>query len=194
MNRKAFLASVLTFLVLAAVSTPARSIIERKMWYGTVENTTGEARFWTLYLGFHEVDLDRRFPGEGEVTVKTSMDVQIMSSGYVAGSGYSRLGRVDCYPHMMIVNENGEKRITLDSIDYIYDFGSKVTLHSGEKGKFMLNAEGTLLEPNRFILRKFKLREYYGEEILTNTAEEVFVHSISFSREGINRAMKEPLE
>ncbi len=199
MQRSRVIITVLTLIIACATLLSAqggsRSIMERRMWYATPDNTTGEVRFWSVYLGLiNDVPLERRIHGHGTIAVNAALNFQFLSSGYIEGNGFSNHGRVECLPTMMISNENGERRVVLDSIDYIYDFGHKVTLINGEKGKFVVSAEGYPVEPNRFVLRRYNLRRLHGEEILDNTAEEIVISAMAFSRQGIQRAVKEPLE
>ncbi|MDG5814996.1 hypothetical protein QA601_07905 [Chitinispirillales bacterium ANBcel5] len=194
MSRNKCLIAVFALLFIGATASFSRSIIEKRMWYLTTDNQIEEARFWALYLGNHEIQLTRRFPGEGEVEVEANMNFQILSSGYAEGNGASTRGRVDCHPTIMISTEEGKERIQIDSIDYIYDFGDKVVLNDGTRGDFVLDAENNIVSPNRFLLRKYALMEVHGEQVLSNSADEVIIMAVAFSREGILKAQKEEIE
>ncbi|MCX7725921.1 MAG: hypothetical protein N2053_03615 [Chitinispirillaceae bacterium] len=182
---------LLTVLVLSAVSySQTRSILEKKMFYITNTGKTGQARFWAIYLGTHECKLMRKKPGETEKPVNANLNLTLLSSGYVEGNGYSSIGKVQSLPTMEFRNESGEKKITIEDIDFIYDYGRKVQLTSGEKGDFVINVEGEKKIATKFLMREYKLTEYFGEEILKEGAEETALSAIAFSQEGLARAKK----
>ncbi|MFP4162788.1 MAG: hypothetical protein ACLFQB_03165 [Chitinispirillaceae bacterium] len=184
---------VLSLVMMAASLVFARSIIERKIWYVDVNQKVKQARFWTVFLGNHDVKLVREFPGEGEQTIDASLNFQLLSSGYIEGNGYSSRGKASSLPGMMMINDEGEFKIEIDSIDYIYDFGMKVSLKNGKKGEFFINVEGTPKMPKKFLLREFKLKDYYGEEILKQGSEDKPIIAFSFTKEGAQKAAKEPI-
>jgi len=181
---------VFVALCLSGSAVLARNILEKKMYYYTFEKKTGEAKFWALYLGNYNCKLTRKYPGEGDVQVDASVNLQMLSSGYVEGNGYCAKGKLECLPTMTIKNENGSRRIEIDSIDFIYNEGQNVQLKSGEKGEFVLDLEGNIVTPNRFILREYKLTDYFGEQILKEGSEETALNAISLSKDGIVRAQK----
>jgi hypothetical protein len=181
---------VFVALCLSGSAVLARNILEKKMYYYTYEKKSGEAKFWALYLGNYNCKLTRKYPGEGDVQVDASVNLQMLSSGYVEGNGYCAKGKLECLPTMTIKNENGSRRIEMDSIDFIYNEGQNVQLKSGEKGEFVLDLEGNIVTPNRFILREYKLTEYFGEQILKEGSQETALNAISLSKDGIARAQK----
>lgn len=181
---------VFVALCLSVSAVLARNILEKKMYYYSYEKKTGEAKYWALYLGNYNCKLTRKYPGEGDVQVDASINLQMLSSGYVEGNGYCAKGKLDCLPTMTIKNENGSHRIEMDSIDCIYDEGQKVQLKNGEKGDFVLDLEGNIVTPNRFIMREYKLTDYFGEQILKEGSEETALNAISLTKEGIARAQK----
>jgi len=179
------------FLVAAATVTFSRSILERKVFY--VNATTGKsglAKFWVVYLGNHEVTLTRKYPGEEPQKVSGSMNFQFLSSGYVEGNGYSAKGKLECLPIMKMKNDKGIFQISIDSIDCIYDFGGKVRTVTGETGEFVIDCEGLMITPNKFLMREYKMTNYYGEEILKEGSDEFRLSAIAFSKEGLARIPK----
>ncbi|MBN2037784.1 MAG: hypothetical protein JW768_13670 [Chitinispirillaceae bacterium] len=184
---------MLVSLFFFAVTTISlgRSILERKMFYINAQSgKSGQAKFWVIYLGNHEVTLNRKYPGEEIQPVTGSMNFQLLSSGYIEGNGYSVKGKLSCHPTMRLKNEQGTKKIAIDSIDCIYEHGRKVRLSSGEIGDFIIDVEGLPVVANRFIMREYKLTNYYGEEILKEGSEETRISAISFSKEGLARIPK----
>ena len=179
---------VLSFLLLMVSTGFARNILEKKMYYLSNESKSGEARFWVVYLGNFDCKINRKFPGEPEQSIDASMNIQYLSSGYLEGNGYSAKGKVDCLPTMLLTNENGEKSFNADSIDYVYDYGRKVRLITGEEGSFIINVEGVKKESKKFLMREYKLTKLYGEEILKEGSTETPLAAFAYSKEGLARA------
>lgn len=190
MLRRSVLFCSISLLLLAATSGFARNILEKKIQYINSNGKIGQARFWVVFLGNFEVKLTKKFPGEGEQQIDASVNYQIISSGYIEGNGYCAKGKIDHKPAMVISNANGEKKIDLDSIDYIYDFGAKVTLLNGETGDFFMDVDGTKLSPKKFLMREYTLTNYYGEEILKEGSTEIPLSALALTKEGIARAQK----
>ncbi|NLW30800.1 MAG: hypothetical protein GXY77_05015 [Fibrobacter sp.] len=182
---------VVLFLLTIFISSGfARNILEKKMYYLTNTNQKGQARFWTIYLGNHDCKVKRKYPGEPEAIIDASINLQYLSSGYIEGNGYSAKGKIDCMPTMKLRNASGERNVTSDSIDFFFDFGRKVQLINGESGDLILDVEGDQKVANRFLMREYKLTEYFGEEILKEGSEETPLRALSFSKEGLERAIK----
>lgn len=179
------------FLIAAASITFGRSILERKVFYvNTVTGKSGLAKFWVVFLGNHEVTLTRKYPGEEPQKVSGSMNLQLLSSGYVEGNGYSVKGKLECLPVMKMKNDKGITQISIDSIDCIYDFGGKVRTVKGETGEFIVDCEGQMITPTKFLMREYKMTNYYGEEILKEGSDEIKVSAIAFTKEGLARIPK----
>jgi len=177
--------SLMAFFVAAPF---ARSIMEKKLYYITNTGKTGEARFWAIYLGNHDCKLTRKAPGEAEKQIVASVNLQFLSSGYIEGNGYGMSGKVQSLPTMEVRDAGGDRKISIDSIDYIYDYGTKVALPGGAKGDFVINVEGDKKIATRFLMREYKLTLYFGEEILKEGSEETPISAIAFSKDGLVRA------
>lgn len=190
MLRRSMLFCTISFLLLSASSGFARNILEKKIQYIDNKGKVGQARFWVVFLGNYDGKLTRKFPGEPEGLIDASVNYQLLSSGYIEGNGYSAKGKIDAKPAMVISNASGERKIDMDSIDYIYDFGSKVTMLNGESGEFYMDIEGTKTMPKKFLMREYKLTNYFGEEILKEGSTEIPLAVIVLSKDGINRAKK----
>lgn len=187
-SRKVIIA--LSLIVLAVSAGFARNILEKKTFYLNNTNKTGQARFWVVFLGTHDVKITRAIPGEGDVTVQANVNLQLISSGYIEGNGYGAKGKIECLPTMLLSNGQDEKRIVLDSIDYIYDFGRKVRMLSGDTGSFVIDVEGNKVVAKKFLMREYKLTTYYGEEILKEGSQEIPLMGISLTPDGVVRAQK----
>jgi hypothetical protein len=180
----------ISFLLLATSSVFARNILEKKIQYIDSNGKIGQARFWVIFLGNYDVKLTRKFPGESEQQIDASVNYQILSSGYIEGNGYSAKGKIDAKPAMVISNASGERKIDMDSIDFIYDFGGKVALINGETGEFYMDIEGTKKMAKKFLMREYKLTNYYGEEILKEGSTEIPLSALVLTKDGAARAQK----
>jgi hypothetical protein len=180
-------------LILLAVGAAqaGRSLLPKPLFY-VAGTTVGEVKFWAMYLGNHEINLVRKFPGEDQKPIKTSMNLSLVSSGYVEGNGYSSKGKIGCSASLMIGPASAARKITLDSIDYVYDYGAKVKLRSGEVGDLLVDAEGELVTPKAPSLRLYEMTKQYGEEILTE-GKEIPIVGFAFSKEAAQKAAKEPV-
>jgi hypothetical protein len=187
-SRKVIIA--LSLIVVAVSSGFARNILEKKTFYLNNANKTGQARFWVIFLGTHEVKITRAVPGEGDVTVQAKVNLQLLSSGYVEGNGYGEKGKIECLPTMLLSNGQEERRIVLDSVDYIYDFGRKVRMLTGDTGSLIIDVEGNKVVAKKFLMREYKLTQYFGEEILKEGSLEIPLLGISLTQEGVVRAQK----
>jgi hypothetical protein len=181
----------ISLIAVAATICFGRSILERKMYFLNNDMEIKEARFWAIYLGNFDCKLTRKYPGESEGQIDASVNLQLISSGYIEGNGYGAKGKVSTLPTMLLKNGDKEHSIELDSIDYIGNRGQSVRLLNGKKGDFIIDIEGDQQKPKRFLLREYKVVDYYGEEILKESAEdEQHIVAISFTKEGIQRAQK----
>jgi len=186
LRRTFFIAAM--FVAVVATSPFARSILEKKVHYISASGATGQARFWTVFFGNFDCNLVRRNPGESDQQIQASMNLQLLSSGYVEGNGYGVTGKVQSLPTMEIRTAAGERKISTDSIDFIYDYGRKVQLVSGESGDFIVNVESDKKIAKKFLMREFKLTTYFGEEILKEGSEEIPLAAIAFSAEALAKA------
>jgi hypothetical protein len=187
-SRKVIIA--LSLIVVAVSAGFARNILEKKTFYLNNTNKTGQARFWVIFLGTHDVKITRAIPGEGDVTVQAKVNLQLLSSGYVEGNGYGEKGKIECLPTMLLSNGQDERRIVLDSIDYLYDFGRKVRMLTGDTGSLVIDVEGNKVVAKKFLMREYKLTQYYGEEILKEGSQEIPLMGISLTQDGVVRAQK----
>jgi hypothetical protein len=180
-------------IVISFTSTVfSRSLLGRKMYYATSPaGKTGEAKYWFVYLGQHECTLNRKYPGEEMQQVSGNMNLSLLSSGYIEGSGYSARGKIDCAPVMKIKTDSGEYAIDLDSIDCIFDFGQKARSVSGRTGDFIIDIEGQPKTAKRFLMTEFKMTTSVdGERELKKTGDDIALSAIAFSKEGVARAIK----
>jgi len=146
----------LSIVAIAISSGFARNILEKKMFYINNANKQGQALYWVIYLGNYDCKLSRKFPGEPEQKIDASVNFNYLSSGYIEGNGYSSKGKIESLPTMEISSANGQRQITSDSIDFIYDYGQKVQLLNGEIGDLLINIEGDKQPAKKFLMREYK--------------------------------------
>jgi hypothetical protein len=60
----------------------------------------------------------------------------------------------------------------------------------GETGDFIVDCEGQQITPTKFLMREYKMTNYYGEEILKEGSDEIKLSAISFRKEGLARIPK----
>ena len=180
------------FFIAAASAGFSRSLLGRKIYYATYPaNKISEAKYWFVYLGQHECTLNRKYPGEEMVQVTGNMNLSLLSSGYIEGTGYSSRGKIDCAPTMKIKTDSGEYTIDLDSIDCIFDYGQKVRTVKGLVGELVIDIEGQPKTAKRFLLTEYKMTTSVdGERELKKTGDDIPLSAIAFSKEGIARAIK----
>jgi hypothetical protein len=181
----------LIFISAASVGY-SRSLLGRKIYYAiSPANKIGEAKHWFVYLGQHECTLNRKYPGEETQQVTGNMNLSLLSSGYIEGTGYSSRGKIDCKPTMKIKTDSGEYVIDFDSIDCIFDYGQKVRTAKGLVGELVIDLEGQPKTAKRFLLTEYKMTTSVdGERVLNKTGDDIPLSAIAFTKEGIARAIK----
>ena len=179
------------FLVISS-AIDARSILEKKMYY-IKDNKIGVCKFWSLYLGNHQISLMKKFPGEQLAPLETSLNLSLVSSGYIEGHGFSDRGKVESgadFYFKPATGDSGRAVPVIDSIDFVAQYGDVTRLVNGEKGILMLDVEGSEpIYPKSFKLRIYKMVNEYGAESLRTKAE-IPISGFSFTKAGIQRALK----
>lgn len=178
-------------LTFATPPLQARSLLQKPMYYiNASTNKTGGAMFWILYLGPVQCSLSRKNPGEEMQKVNVSINLRLSSSGYMEGSGYSEKGRIDCIPTMFIRSNGVERQIQLDSIDCIYDFGSRVRTAAGIAGDLVIDIEGEKVLADRLILTEYTMTGTGDDKELRKSGDDSALSAIAFGKEGIAWAAK----
>lgn len=165
----------------------SRTFLEKQLFYVS-KGKIGKCKYWSLHMGAHDCTVRRKFPGEDTVSVEATFNFDLISSGYVSGSGYSERGKLDCLTSFYLLQGDSSMKIDIDSIDYAFDYCGKAVLTTGEKGDLRIDGEGTFLRPKKCLLRIFHMVDYYGEKVLRPKTD-VKISAFSFSKEGIKRAL-----
>jgi hypothetical protein len=150
-------------IAIACAAFAGRSLMEKKLFY-IADGKISEAKFWRIHMGTFDMTLNRKVPGEGVQPVKASMNIALLSSGYVEGSGYSeKLGRVECMGYFFLKTASGTTKVDVDSIEFVVrDNGIKVKRSNGEEGDLIIDIEGTAqITPKVLELKYFA---YYNKE------------------------------
>jgi hypothetical protein len=188
--RTATITGLLCVLFAAALAwsqETSRTLLEKKLYYVTDQGKLGETSYWSLSLGSQQCKLRRKFPGEDTMMIDAAMNLSLISSGYISGSGITDKGKVDCLTGFMVVTPDSTVKIALDSIDYAWDNLDRVAVRSGPTGDLRVNLEGTPVVPKHLLLTAFKMVAYYGEKVLRKDCD-VTVVAFSFTKDGIKKA------
>lgn len=165
-----------------------RTLLEKQLFYADKDGKIGECKYWALHMGAHDCKLRRKFPGKDTMSVDAAMNFDLISSGYISGNGYSAQGKIDCLTGFHLAAGDSSHGITLDSIQYAYDYCGQAVLTTGEKGALRIDAEGTLLRPKKLLLRIYHMVDYYGAEVLRPKTE-LTISAFAFSKEAIKQAV-----
>jgi len=165
-----------------------QTLLEKQMFYIS-GGKIGEVKYWSLYLGGHDCELRRKFPGEDTAVIKATVNFTLMSSGYVTGSGMAENGKkVTSLTGFAVATQDTSYKLPVDSIAYAWDNCSQVHTSMGADGYLRIDAESRLCKPTDLMLTKFKMVEYYGEKVLRKDAD-VVITAFAFTKEGIQKAL-----
>jgi hypothetical protein len=178
-------------LCMAAGSVEAKSLLEKTIFFFNPDlNKIDSAKYWTVFLGSYPSTLERKFPGEEPQKVTCDLNFNLLSSGYVEGYGMSRKGRIDCEGTMMAEGGSGGQRVTLDSVDYVFDNARSVKLKNGPTLTFYLDVEGNkVMLRKKLTLKKFRL-QIIDEDRNLKPAGDVDVTWFAFSKPAALAAQK----
>jgi hypothetical protein len=171
----------------ASAQENSRSLLEKKLYFVTDKGKLGEAPYWSLHLGSHQCTLRRKFPGEDTTSVDATMNLTLVSSGYISGNGFSDKGKVDCLTGFMIAVGDSVQKIALDSIDYAWNDLQQVALRGGPTGELRVLLEGKAVPCKGLALTTYKMVDYYGEKVLRKDAD-LTITAMAFTKDGIKRA------
>ncbi len=178
-------------VLIAAGSISAKSLLEKSIYfYNPTTNKLDSAKYWKVFLGSYSTTLERKFPGEEPMKVTTDINYTLLSSGYVEGYGYSRKGRIDCEAAIVADSGSAAKKISLDSVDYIFNNGQSLKMKNGGVLSFFLDAEGNLITIHKkLMLTKYRL-QIVDEDRNLKPAGDAVVTFFAFTKSAFPEAQK----
>jgi len=165
----------------------SRTLLEKTLYYVS-SGKIAQCKYWSLHLGTHDVTLRRKFPGEDTTDLDASMNLALISSGYISGSGYSAKGKVDCLTGFYFVDEDTSFSLPLDSIEYAYQNLNMVKTNRGAVGYLRVDVEGKKVRPKSLLLTVYKMVDHYGEKVLRK-AVDINISAFAHTKEGIRKAL-----
>jgi hypothetical protein len=178
-------------LCIATGSVSAKSILEKTVFFFNPDlNKIDSAKYWTVFLGSYPSSLERKFPGLDPKRYNCDLNFNLLSSGYVEGYGMTSKGRVDCEPAMMGEGGSASQKITLDSVEYIFDNARSIKLKNGPTLSFYLDVEGEkVMLRKKLTLKKFRL-QVIDEDRNLKAAGDVNITWFAFSKAAAIAAQK----
>lgn len=173
----------------------SRSLLEKKV-YVLVGKKIITSKFWSIPLGNFDCTIKKKYPGEGDVNVDCSMNLSLLSSAYIEGSGYGSRGKMTAEGHFAIRDGDTIRTIELSEIDYIFDGGLQVALTDQKTYPLCLKIENAV--DDKTLRGRHKIR---NPQIMLWKYNKVFkelkhdkdlkgVLAISFTKQGIQKAKK----
>jgi hypothetical protein len=185
-SRVAFL--IIGIVLIGSIAGSARSILEKKFYFSTAGKVQ-DAKFWRVFVGNYDMTLKRKVPGEGEQTVKASMNLTLLSSGYIEAVGYAdRIGRVTAIGYFAQGAIGSGTKLEVDSVDYICCYGEKAKRLNGDVASLLVDVEGTQVSPRFLKLTTWTLTTANGDDALREP-KDYTIDGFSFTKEGAQKAM-----
>ncbi len=189
LSRVLLLAGVMVQTLGAQYAIESTQVLLEKQMFYISGGKVGQCKYWSLYLGPHECDLRRKFPGEDTAVIHATVNFALMSSGYITGTGMAENGKkVHSLTGFSFVTQDTSCKLSIDSIACAWDNCNQVRTSAGSDGYLRVDAEGKLCKPSDLLLTKFKMVNYYGEQVLRKDAD-VTITAFAFTKEGIQRAL-----
>ena len=189
MNRTKKVILLSTAALLAFSTMSMKMLLEKKVYY-VAYNKISECSYWTIFFGNHKVTVNKTFPGEEPMTLEVDMNFSLLSSGYMEGWGQTERGRIEVDPSLMVVTPEGEKKIEMKDIAYVYDSGAKVKTVDGTVGELVIDADGNKIKPWKTVIRYYSHFDDQGETVLSHEGDYEIV-SFGFSKNDIKEAFRQ---
>jgi hypothetical protein len=177
-------------LIAMAIAVNAKSLMEKKLLY-VADGKISEAKFWRIHMGSFDCTLSRKVPGEGIQPLKATMNLALLSSGYIEGSGYTeKLGRIECMAYFALNNNGTITKLDVDSIEYVVrDNGIKAKRINGEEGDLIINIEsGDQVTPKVLEMKYFNY--YNKEEGTLREPKDVVITGFAYSKEAVQKVLQ----
>jgi hypothetical protein len=170
-----------------------RSMMKKTIYYATGDGKTGSADYWQMQLGNFDVQVQRKYPGEGVVKIDGSANVAFMSGGYLEGNGYGTRGKFVTEANFAVKRGDKYETIQADSIDFIFYGAEKVKLRSATEPEdlfvFIEDAYNTYPAKN-FTLAVYYMDKQFGELKYHNDVQPV---AVSFTLDGAKKGYQATL-
>jgi len=162
-----------------------RAMTQSTVHFSRADGSVSTADFWQLKLGRFEVNLTRRFPGEGDVAITGNVNMMFMSGGYLEGNGAGSRGIIRDVTAEFAVKRDGRfMTVRQDAIEYIFANGNGVKLIDTQEEEdlyIIIESERNVFHPRDFSLSVFGRTPNPGE--LAHQRDIDDITSIAFTAE-----------
>lgn len=170
-----------------------RAMMKKTIYYTDGNGKVGSADYWQLQLGTFDVQVGRKYPGEGIVKIDGSVNVSFMSGGYLEGNGFGTRGKLTTEANFAVKRDGKYETISPDSIDFVFYGASKVKLKGANDTEdlfvFIEDAYNTY-EAKKFVLAVYVMNKQFGE---LDFSHDVNPTAISFTQEGAKKGYQATL-
>lgn len=170
-----------------------RSMMKKTIYYATGDGKTGSTDYWQMQLGNFDVQVGRKYPGEGTVKIDGSVNIAFMSGGYLEGNGFGTRGKLTTEANFAVKRDGKYETVQPDSIDFIFYGASKVKLKDAAEPEdlfvFIEDAYNTY-EAKRFILAVYTMDKQFGELKFSHDINPV---AVSFTLDGAKKGYQAAL-
>ncbi len=170
-----------------------RSLLKRNIYYVDLKGNVAKAEYWSIPLGTFDFTVDRKYPGEGVVSVEGSANLAFISSGYIEGSGYGDRGKVSVKAEFIVADGDSSKLVKLEDIDYVFMGGTQIKLKSGETKELKLEIEDpkNSVQATGLSIMIWSFNKEWGE--LKHSKDVDRILGFSFTQAGAKAAYKAAL-
>jgi hypothetical protein len=178
-------------MLVAAGSINAKNLLEKSIYFfNSTTNKIDSAKYWKVFVGSYPSTLERKFPGLDPMKVTCDLNLTLLSSGYVEGYGYTSKGRIDCEATILSDNKGAVNKITVDSVDYIFNNGQSLKMKNGPTVNFYLDVEGNKITIHKKLtLTKYRLQIVDEDRNLKPNGDEI-VTWFAFTKSAAIEAQK----
>lgn len=189
---------VITMVMVAGIFTKSaamRGLLEKEVHYLS-QGSIKDVSYWALYFGDYDCSLIRKYPGEDSLPVATTLNLSLLSNGYIEARGYSAKGKMDADVKLAIQKDDKVTTVSMGEIDCIYDYGTRIRLKNGTEGDFMVDIEQNPFPAKKLQLRRYYFEDVYGEKVLKeeNPDKTLIVRAVAFTPEGVQFIKSLPAE
>jgi len=165
----------------------SRSLLEKEFYFvanGKIER----ADYWALHVGKFDCVLKRPFPGEGEVSFDASLNFNLLSSGYIEGTGYGTRGKAGAEAQLAIMDADTIKTLEPSEVEYVYQSGEMIKVKNRPACPLIVYSE-----TNKMTIRRMKImiwiydKKYNELKHLKDVDE---VTAFSYTKEGAYKALQ----